>query len=123
MDMKHTNLPHSGGMRGLTGLSIALLVVMGGPVFAQAPQYPQATQQYPAQAPAGAQQQPAQQPLMPPAQLDNLVAPIALYPDPLLGQVLAASTYPLELVEADQFVHQNTNLRGQDLMNVARQQN
>jgi hypothetical protein len=28
-------------------------------------------------------------------QLDNLVAPIALYPDPLLGQVLAASTYPL----------------------------
>src|SRR5580698_7663741 len=56
-------------------------------------------------------------------QLDDLVAPIALYPDPLLGQVLAASTYPLELVEASQFVQQNSNLRGQDLMNAARQQN
>jgi hypothetical protein len=59
---------------------------------------------------------------MPAEQLDNLVAPIALYPDPLLGQVLAASTYPLELVEADQFVQQNRNLQGQDLMNAARQQ-
>jgi len=69
------------------------------------------------------QQQPAQQPLMPPEQLDNLVAPVALYPDPLLGQVLAASTYPLEVVEANQFVQQNSNLHGQDLMNAARQQN
>ena len=51
------------------------------------------------------------------------MAPIALYPDPLLGQVLAASTYPLELVEANQFVQQNRNLQGQDLMNAARQQN
>jgi hypothetical protein len=33
-----------------------------------------------------------------PQQLDSLVAPIALYPDPLLAQVLAASTYPLEIV-------------------------
>ena len=56
-------------------------------------------------------------------QLDNLVAPIALYPDPLLGQVLAASTYPLELVEANQFVQQNGNLHGQDPMNAAREQN
>ena len=40
-------------------------------------------------------------PLTPQA-LDDLVAPIALYPDPLLGQILAASTYPLEVVEAEQ---------------------
>ena len=33
-------------------------------------------------------------------QLDNLVAPIALYTDPLLGEVLAASTYPFEIAEA-----------------------
>jgi len=33
-------------------------------------------------------------------QLDDLVAPIALYPDPLLGEVLAASTYPFEIAEA-----------------------
>src|SRR5580658_119969 len=121
MDMKHTNLPHAGGRRALTVLSVSLLVfALGAPVFGQAPQYPQ---QYPVQSPpAGAQQQ-ATQPLMPPEQLDNLVAPIALYPDPLLGQVLAASTYPLELVEANQFVQHNGNLHGQDLMNAARQQN
>ncbi len=35
-----------------------------------------------------------------PAQLEQLVAPIALYPDSLLGAILAASTYPLEVVEA-----------------------
>jgi hypothetical protein len=52
-----------------------------------------------------------------------VVAPIALYPDPMLGQVLAASTYPLEVVEAEQWMQQNGNLRGADLMNAARQQN
>src|ERR1022692_3578511 len=60
---------------------------------------------------------------MPPQQLDNLVAPIALYPDPLLGQVLAASTYPLEVVEADQIAQHTGNLHGQELMNAAREQN
>jgi hypothetical protein len=44
-------------------------------------------------------------------QLDNLVAPVALYPDALLGQVLAASTYPLELVEAQQWMRENLGLR------------
>ena len=48
-----------------------------------------------------------------PQQLDNLVAPIALYPDPLLSQVLAASTYPLEVVEANQWLQENQSLRGQ----------
>jgi hypothetical protein len=61
--------------------------------------------------------------LLTPAQLDNVVSPIALYPDPLLGQVLAASTYPLEVVEAEQWIQQNPNLRGTDLMNAAKQQN
>jgi hypothetical protein len=50
-----------------------------------------------------------------PAQLDNLVAPIALYPDPLLGQVLAASTYPLEMVEAQQWLKRNSGLTGTSL--------
>ena len=57
-----------------------------------------------------------------PDQLDNLVAPIALYPDPLLGQLLAASTYPLELVEAQQWLQQNRNLQGRALVDAARQQ-
>ncbi len=56
-------------------------------------------------------------------QLDNLVAPLALYPDPLLSQVLAASTYPLEVIEAQQWVRQAGNLRGQELIDAAKQQN
>jgi hypothetical protein len=60
---------------------------------------------------------------MSPEQLDGLVAPIALYPDPLLSQVLVASTYPLELVEASQFLQQNANLQGQALLDAAKQQN
>ena len=44
--------------------------------------------------------------------LDSLLAPIALYPDQLLTQVLMASTYPLEVVEAARFVKANPNLRG-----------
>jgi hypothetical protein len=55
--------------------------------------------------------------------LENMVAPIALYPDPLLGQVLAASTYPLEVVQAQQWLQQNSNLHGEQLVNAARQQN
>jgi len=55
-------------------------------------------------------------------QLDDLVAPIALYPDELLGQVLAASTYPLEVVEAQQWIQQNRALQGRQLMDAARRQ-
>ena len=44
-------------------------------------------------------------PKIPNDQLDSLVAPIALYPDPLLSQVLVASTYPLELVQLQQWLH------------------
>ena len=55
-------------------------------------------------------------------QLDNLVAPVALYPDPLLGQILVASTYPLEIVEANQWLQRNPNLRGQELIDAAKQQ-
>src|SRR6202142_2505289 len=65
--------------------------------------------------------EPAQ--LLTPDQLDNLVAPVALYPDQLLGQVLAASTYPLEIVEAQQFLQRNGNLQGVQLLNAAKRQN
>ena len=50
---------------------------------------------------------------MVPEQLDSLVAPIALYPDPLLAQVFAASTYPLQIVEAQRWLQQHTSLKGQ----------
>jgi hypothetical protein len=77
-----------------------------------------------AQAPAGpapAAQQAA--PLLSADQLDALVAPVALYPDPLLSQVLAASTYPLEVAQAQQWLLQNSNLQGAQLMDAAKGQN
>jgi len=43
-------------------------------------------------------------------ELDKLLAPIALYPDTLLSQILMASTYPLEIVEADRWMKQNRGL-------------
>ena len=96
--------------------------------FGQTPipqQYPQ--QQYPQQAPQPVPvpqgTQPQAGPLLTPEQMDNLVAPVALYPDPLLGQVLAASTYPLEIAEAQQWLQRNTNLQGSQLMDAAKQQN
>ena len=52
---------------------------------------------------------------LPADQLDSLVAPIALYPDPLLAQVLAASTYPLEIVQLQQWLTKNKNLKDKAL--------
>jgi hypothetical protein len=48
-------------------------------------------------------------------ELDQLLAPVALYPDHLLSQVLIASTYPLEVVTADRWVQQNKSLKGDAL--------
>jgi hypothetical protein len=48
-------------------------------------------------------------------QLHQLVAPIALYPDALVAQVLAASAYPTQIVEANRFLKENPSLKGQDL--------
>jgi len=50
-----------------------------------------------------------------PEQLQQLVAPIALYPDSLVAQVLAASTFPDQVVEADRWVQANSNLQGDAL--------
>jgi Protein of unknown function (DUF3300) len=69
-----------------------------------------------------AQPQGAQAALLGPDQLDSLVAPIALYPDPLLSQVLVASTYPLEIVEAGRWLKANTNLQGKQLADAATKQ-
>src|ERR1700720_4129062 len=48
-------------------------------------------------------------------ELQQLVAPIALYPDGLVAQVLAASTFPEEVVEADRWVQENPDLKGDAL--------
>jgi len=55
-------------------------------------------------------------------QLDSLVAPIALYPDPLLAQVLAASTYPLEVMQLQQWLARNPGLTGKALADAVAQQ-
>jgi hypothetical protein len=64
---------------------------------------------------------PDAQPL-PGDQLDSLVAPIALYPDPLLAQVLAASTYPLELVQLQQWLAKNKDLKDKALAETVQKQ-
>src|ERR1019366_6298913 len=72
--------------------------------------------------PGGLQAPPPGQALAP-DQLEGLVAPIALYPDPLLSQVLVASTYPLEVVQASQWLQRNPGLAGPALTAAAQQQN
>ena len=79
--------------------------------------------QPPSSAPSPTPDQPApDQPALKPGELDGLVAPIALYPDPLLANVLMASTYPLEVVRAERWVNQNKNLKGDALKAAAEKQ-
>jgi hypothetical protein len=59
---------------------------------------------------------------IPPEQLDSLVAPIALYPDPLLAQALAASTYPLEIIQLQQWLEKNKNLKDKALADAVAKQ-
>src|ERR1700746_3682636 len=79
-----------------------------------------AAAQQPAPAQAQAPSAPTDQTLLKPEQLEALVAPIALYPDALLANMLAAATYPLEVVEADRWVKENKNLKGDALAAEAR---
>jgi hypothetical protein len=72
------------------------------------------------QAPASSAQSPAAK--IPPDQLDSLVAPIALYPDPLLAQTLAASTYPLEIIQLQQWLAKNKNLKDKALADAVAKQ-
>ena len=56
------------------------------------------------------------------AELDQVVAPIALYPDALLAQVLMASTYPIEVIQADRWIAANPGLKGTALENALQSQ-
>src|SRR5215831_3151735 len=84
--------------------SIAFMLLV---VFAQGA----GAQTQPAPAPASAQAQD----MLKPEELDALVSPIALYPDTLLAEVLMASTYPLEVVQAARWAAENKNLKGDAL--------
>jgi len=59
---------------------------------------------------------------IPADQLDSLVAPIALYPDPMLSQVLIASTYPLEIIQLQQWLGQNKGLNEKQLADAVQKQ-
>jgi hypothetical protein len=86
------------------------------------PPPPPAEQQGPPeQGPAPGPDQP-QSANLTPEQLQQLVAPIALYPDALVAQILAASAYPTQIVEAERFLQQNPNLKGKELGDAVDQQ-
>lgn len=70
----------------------------------------------------GFTQNDAQAPTFSKEQIEQLVAPIALYPDDLLSQVLMASTYPLEVVSAARWLKANPKLKGKDLENALQKQ-
>ncbi|MGH6738304.1 MAG: DUF3300 domain-containing protein, partial [Bradyrhizobium sp.] len=90
---------------------LALAITVATSLGAAAQQQP-ATAPPPATPAAAASAQPE---LLKPEQLEALVAPIALYPDALVANMLAAATYPLEVVEADRFVKDSKNLKGDAL--------
>jgi hypothetical protein len=71
---------------------------------------------------APAQTQTLAEQQLPEGQIEQLVAPIALYPDPLLTQVLMASTYPLEVVEAARWSHDNSMVNGHALADAMQAQ-
>src|SRR5437764_4633973 len=92
-------------------------------VFAQQTESPAPAQQAPSQVMTTTtnEQPPAEK--IPPDQLDSLVAPIALYSDPLLAQTLAASTYPLEIIQLEQWLERNKNLKDKALADAVEKQN
>ena len=94
-------------------LAVALLLAVPQVALAQTPPPPPPSQ--PASAPS--------QQLLTAGQLDALVAPIALYPDALLSEILMASTYPLEVVEADRWASANKTLQGDALKAAIDKQN
>ena len=94
--------------RGIALVLVGLMIPMGiaqVSAFAQeAPPPPPPDQQDQGPPPDDQRAPPQQWNALSPDQLNELVAPIALYPDSLVAQVLAASTYPTQVVEADRFV-------------------
>jgi len=94
------------GLKGVTA-ALSILIFLSGLAFFQPPQ--------PVRAQVSAMPAAEQVPKIPDFQLDSLVAPIALYPDPLLSQALVASTYPLEIKQLQQFLYANPSLKDQAL--------
>src|SRR4030043_1790556 len=86
-------------IRGLAWIIIAILVIPPG-TLAQDSEEPEQTDRFKKE------------------ELTQMLAPIALYPDSFIAQILMASTYPLEVVEAERWVRQNKEVKG-DALDVA----
>src|SRR5436189_5547293 len=99
---------NGGSMRNLLVLSLLALALSASTLFSQVPVPVDTGEPIP---------------VLSPNELDGLVAPIALYPDPLISQILVASTFPLQIVEANQFVQRNPGLTGPALTQAAQEQN
>jgi uncharacterized membrane protein YgcG len=107
--------------RVLTGLMCFLLLQFTTQAGAVAPAgQSQDQSQDQSQAPAQTQAPAAK---LSPQELQQLVAPIALYPDALVAQILAASTYPTQIVEADRWMQSHSKLKGDDLAKEVDKQN
>jgi hypothetical protein len=101
--------------RSLRLIALALAMAVAASAGAQVPMPP---------APPGAAPPAAATSIFAPGQLDQMLASIALYPDPLLTAILTAATYPLEVVEADRWVQSgaNASLRGDQLVEALQAQ-
>ena len=108
------------GQNTLAVLCSMLLVQMGPLVAAQTQQKPDSPVPKGSASAPPEQEEPAVK--IPPDQLDSLVAPIALYPDPMLAQVLAASTYPLELMQLQQWLAKHKDLKDKALVDAVSKQ-
>ena len=95
----------------LAAVALTLLLISSSNVLAQTPT--------PSVPPPAA---PSRDQSLSPQELEALVAPIALYPDSLLSIVVMASTYPLELVQADRWIKANTKLKGDELQSAVDKQ-
>jgi Spy/CpxP family protein refolding chaperone len=73
--------------------------------------------------PGGIAQQSEGAAVFKPEELEQILAPIALHPDSLIAQILMASTYPLEVVQAERFAKQNASLKGDALTKALEAQN
>jgi hypothetical protein len=108
---------HGWGKQSLAGLLSLALLFATWPLSLSAQDAPAQDTQAP---PQGGQAAPYAQ--QTPEQLQRLVAPIALYPDSLVAQILAASTFPEQVVEADRWVQAHPDLKGDALGQAVDQQ-
>ena len=90
----------------------AVILQLGGPASVRA-------QETPATPAAATEEAPIS---IPPDELDSLVAPVALYSDPLLAQVLVAATYPLEIIQLQQWLGKNPGLEDDALAEAVAEQ-